>query len=219
MWHETAQLHLAPDVAAEAVEAQLRHCIQRLPGLVFFNLGRNLPGSWGSGEMTLDLCFTSAAHQGSTEAGLAQLPGVVRVDRVAYQRVGGGQRAVGLQGGIWRTLMFRVRAGCTPEQVQALERDLLRMPDYMPGIRNWQLGKVCAGSGWTHVWQQEFAHVEDLQGEYLTHPFHWGWVDRWFDPEFPEWSVDALSHAFCPQAASLLTRPLSHRASDSKELS
>lgn len=46
--------------------------------------------------------------------------------------------------------------------------------------------------------------MDDLPGEYLMHPFHWGRVDRWFDPEFPEWTVDAISHAFCTLTTSLI---------------
>ncbi|GAB2466956.1 hypothetical protein GCM10027082_18200 [Comamonas humi] len=212
MWNETAQLYLEPGAAPNAAEAALRHRLQDLPGLAFSNVGRNLDGGWGCGNLTVDLCFDSPDAGAQAQACLARLPGVARVDRVAYRRVGGGQRAPGLQGGTWRTLMLRVREGREPALVAALEQDLLRMPAYMPGIRNWQLGRVCSDSTWTHVWQQEFAHVGDLQGEYLAHPFHWGWVDRWFDPEFPEWTVDAISHAFCPFETSLLTHPLARHA-------
>jgi len=204
MWHETAQLHLAPGADPEALEAELRRRARGLPGLRRLSLGRNLEGSWGAGDYTLDLCL---ADDGLQTASLLQLPGVAQVDRVAYRRLGGGQRAPGLQGGIWRTLMFRVRPQVDLGRVAALERDLLRMPAYMAGIRNWQLSRVCSDSAWTHVWQQEFAAVEDLLGEYLSHPFHWGWVDRWFDPEFPEWTVERIAHAFCPLAASILTLP------------
>ncbi|MDH4608466.1 Dabb family protein [Pseudomonas sp. BN102] len=209
MWHETAQLYLDPDAGPGEVADELQRRVQGLAGLKHFSLGRNLEGSWGAGDFTLDLCFASNAFQAGTATSLAQLPGVSRVDRVAYERLGGGRRAVGLQGGIWRTLLFRVRKDQAPAHVASLERDLLRMPAYMAGIRNWQLSRVSSSSGWTHVWQQEFASVDDLQGEYLAHPFHWGWVDRWFDPEFPEWTVEALSHAFCPLATSILTHPLS----------
>ncbi|MDH4554106.1 Dabb family protein [Pseudomonas sp. BN417] len=217
MWHETAQLYLDPDAGPGEVADELQRRAQGLAGLKYFSLGRNLEGSWGAGDFTLDLCFASNAFQASTATSLAQLPGVSRVDRVAYERLGGGQRAVGLQGGIWRTLLLRVRPHRDPGHVAALERDLLRMPAYMSGIRNWQLSRVCSNSGWTHVWQQEFARVDDLQGEYLIHPFHWGWVDRWFDPEFPEWTVEAIAHAFCPLATSILTHPLSLLPSENEE--
>ncbi|MGH8354181.1 MAG: Dabb family protein [Pseudomonas sp.] len=216
MWHETAQLDLAPDAAPGALEEALRQRARSLPGLRHLSLGRNLEGSWGAGDYTLDLSFASAAAQAAGAASLAQLPGVARLDRLAYRRLGGGQRAPGLKDGIWRTLLLRVRPQAGPARVAALEQDLLRMPAYMPGIGNWQLSRVVSDSPWTHVWQQEFARVEDLLGEYLTHPFHWGWVDRWFDPEFPEWTVEAIAHAFCPLAASILTQPLA-LPTDNKE--
>ncbi|WP_166360254.1 Dabb family protein [Pseudomonas akapageensis] len=213
MRHETAQLYLNPGAIAETLQEELQRRLQYLPGLRHFSLGRNLEGSWGAGDFTLDLYLASEAIHANLEAALAQLPGVARVDRLAYRRLGGGQRAVGLQNGIWRTLLLRVRPEQDPGLVAALERDLLRMPAYIASIGNWQLSRVCSDSPWTHVWQQEFASIDGLLGEYLTHPFHWGWVDRWFDPEFPEWTVDAIAHAFCAQATSLLTLPLDNKES------
>jgi hypothetical protein len=205
MRHETAQIYLAVGADVAVVERELYAQAQALPGVRRVVLGRNLDGSWGAGDYTLDLHFVPEAA--GSAAGLAGVSGVARIDRVVYRRQAGGLRAPGLQNGIWRTLLFRVRPQASEDQVAALERDLLRMPDYMPGIRNWQLCRVTSAGGWTHVWQQEFAGVDDLLGEYLAHPFHWGRVDRWFDPEFPEWTVEAISHAFCPLASSLLTFP------------
>jgi hypothetical protein len=213
MWHETAQLYLNPGAAPETLQEELQRRLQQLPGLHHFSLGRNLEGSWGAGDFTLDLCLASGAVHANLEAALAQLPGVARVDRLAYRRLGGGQRAMGLKNGIWRTLLLRVRPEQAPDLIAALERDLLRMPAYITSIGNWQLSRVCSQSPWTHVWQQEFASVEGLLGEYLTHPFHWGWVDRWFDPEFPEWTVETIAHAFCAQATSLLTLPTNSKES------
>lgn len=212
MWNETVQLYLNPGIAPEALQDELQHHLKHLPGLSHFNLGRNLEGSWGAGDFTLDLSFVSDAYQTSTANGLTQLPALARVDRLAYRRIGGGQRAVGLENGIWRTLLFRVRPDQDRNLVAALEQDLLRMPAYIANIGNWQLSRVCSDSAWTHVWQQEFASVDGLLGEYLTHPFHWGWVDRWFDPEFPEWTVETIAHAFCAQTTSLLTQPINRKA-------
>lgn len=207
MWYETAQLYLDPDT--ETDESLIRRTLLTLPGLQHMNLGRNHEGSWWAGDFTVDLFFSDGICRRDVTDHLAQLPGVARLDHVTYQRIGGGQRAPDLKDGIWRTLLLRVRPEQDPALVTALERDLLRMPAYMPGIRNWQLGRVCSDSNWTHVWQQEYSRLDDLQGEYLTHPYHWGWVDRWFDPEFPEWTVEAISHAFCPLETSILTHPLS----------
>jgi hypothetical protein len=204
---ETAQLYLEHDACPETLERELAARAHSLPGLRRIVFGRNMAGCWGAGDYTVDLHFEGDACDAAAAACLAQLPGVSRADHLAYRPIDVGQRAAGLQNGVWRTLLFRVRPEACSEHVAALERDLLRMPAYMPTIRNWQLSRVTSPSAWTHVWQQEFACVEDLQGEYLTHPFHWGWVDRWFDPEFPEWTVAAISHAFCPLESSILTLP------------
>ncbi|NOV22184.1 Dabb family protein [Cupriavidus necator] len=208
---ETAQLRLLAGMpaASHAPEQALLERVAKLPGLQRAAVSRNLPGSWGAGDYTLDLHFhpaPSGAPAGA--AGLAAaLDGIATVDHVAYRAISAGTRAPQLRDGIWRTLMFRVRPAAPDRQVRALEQDLLRMPAYMPGIRNWRLARVVSPGTWTHVWQQEFASVDDLLGEYLMHPFHWGRVDRWFDPEFPQWTVEAISHAFCPLATSLIANP------------
>jgi len=202
MRNESVQLFFAPDsVADEALHARLNS----LPGLRHYQFAGNLDGCWGAGAYTLDLAWDESAPVQDIGAVLTGVPGFERADAVTYVAVGGGVREPELRNGIWRTLMLRVRPEAGADRVAALERDLLRMPEYMRGIRNWRLARVISNSRWTHVWQQEYVGVGDLLGEYLVHPFHWGRVDRWFDPEFPEWTVDIqLSHAFCPLPNSLL---------------
>ncbi|SPA56584.1 Dabb family protein [Cupriavidus taiwanensis] len=205
---ETAQLRLHNGICDGMPDPgpALLDRVERLPGLHRVALGRNLTGSWGAGDYTLDLQFKTGSSGAQADgAGLAAaLDGIATVDHVAYRAIADGMRAPQLRDGTWRTLMFRVRPEAPPWQVHALEHDLLRMPTYMPAIRNWRLARVLSPATWTHVWQQEFASADDLLGEYLMHPFHWGRVDRWFDPEFPEWTVEAISHAFCPLATSLI---------------
>lgn len=213
MQHETAQLYLSPGADTDVLERELQALGTTLPGLRNISFGRNLAGCWGAGDYTVDLQFAADASGSGSADRLAQLPGVSRADHVVYRRLAGGQRATGLKNGIWRTLLLCVRPDASSDRVTALERDLLQMPAYMAGIRNWQLSRVTSDSDWTHVWQQEFDSAGDLLGEYLMHPFHWGWVDRWFDPEFPEWTVTAISHAFCPLATSILTRSSDNKAS------
>ncbi|AYF88119.1 Dabb family protein [Pseudomonas sp. JS3066] len=205
MWSETLQLTLAQDSDPAAVEYHLRESLQALPGLLHLGFGANLPGSWGAADCTLDLAFSESAPTDLDDI-LGRVPGLAGVQRVRYQRIGGGLRKPTMASGIWRTLLLRVRPQATTQQRAALEQDLLRMPAYMPGIRNWQLSRVQSPGRWTHVWQQEFARVDDLLGEYLSHPYHWAWVDRWFDPDCPDWTVDAIAHVFCPFQASLLGR-------------
>ena len=60
--------------------------------------------------------------------------------------------------------------------------------------------------GWTHVWEQEFANIGGLAGEYMLHPYHWARIDRWFDPECTQWMIDTtLCHSFCALDDSVLS--------------
>ncbi|WP_371141211.1 Dabb family protein [Burkholderia cepacia] len=205
MRHDTAQVFVSGDRDAGGIERALHEAAHALAGAKRVALARNQDGSWGAGDYTLDVLRDDSATDGTADfAALAQLPGVVRIDGAVCRAIGGGLREPALLDGVWRTLMLRVRPQAGAAQVAALERELLRMPAYMPGIRNWRLSRIATPGAWTHVWQQEFARVDDLLGEYLMHPYHWGWVDRRFDAESPDWTVDAISHAFCPLASSLL---------------
>lgn len=205
MRHDTAQVYLAAGADAAETERDLRQRAHALAGIRCMHLSRNLAGSWGAGDYTLDLLADDGPREPeSAAAELARVPGIARIDFATCRAIAGGAREPGLRDGIWRTLMLRTRAQATAAQVAALERELLHMPACMPGIRNWRLSRVASPGAWTHIWQQEFVRVDDLLGEYLLHPFHWGWVDRRFDAEHPDWTVDAISHAFCPLASSLL---------------
>jgi hypothetical protein len=205
MRHETAQVFIATGANADEIERALHARAQKLPGLRRIGCARNQQGSWGAGDFTLDLVACNGAFEWDAALDeLTAIAGIERIDRVAYRSIGGGVREPRLRDGIWRTLMFRVRPGACEQNVMELERELLQMPAFMAGIRNWRLSRVTSPGEWTHVWQQEYARIDDLLGEYLLHPYHWGWVDRWFDAEHPQWTVEAISHAFCPLASSLL---------------
>jgi stress responsive alpha/beta barrel protein len=201
---ETIQLFVAADADAASIEICVDDLLRARSDIQQWHLGRNLEGSWGAGTYTLDLLWRAGAPSDQSIIEFTRVPGFVSADRVTYQSIGSGMRDTTLRNGIWRTLLLRARPGIDAQQVRGLEQDLLRMPNYMQGIRNWNLSRVTSPSSWTHVWQQEYHRIDDLMGEYLLHPFHWGWVDRWFDPEFPEWTVDHLSHAFCALKSSVL---------------
>ncbi|VWD43127.1 hypothetical protein BLA50215_05539 [Burkholderia lata] len=205
MRHDTAQVFVSADCHAGAIERALHEAAHALAGTKRVALARNLDGSWGAGDYTLDVLRDEpAAARTGDFAALAQVPGIERIDGAGCRAIGGGLRDPALRDGVWRTLMLRVRPQASAARIAALERELLQMPAFMPGIRNWRLSRIDTPGAWTHVWQQEFAHVGDLLGEYLMHPYHWGWVDRRFDAESPDWTVDAISHAYCPLASSLL---------------
>lgn len=200
MIRETAQLWLTDNSSTQHFEAALEKRMH-VSGIHQHHLGRNLEGSLGGGDFTLDVLWQDASDPDL----LNELEGLQQVDRVSYTPLASGSRQPEMSSGVFRTLLFQVHTDAAEHRIQRLERDLLAMPDYMPGILNWSLGRVTSQSRWTHVWQQEYQHVEDLLGEYLMHPYHWGYVDRFFDPDSPDWLVDPhLAHCYCPLQTSVL---------------
>ncbi|MDI2131964.1 Dabb family protein [Yinghuangia seranimata] len=147
--------------------------------------GPDLPGSVGGTGATWD-ATGDEPPTGATEA-LALTP--VRSQAVPLD----GRR-------VKRTLLLTVREGTPAEVVERFEADLTAMPEHITSIRGWALSRVDQArtpSVWTHVWEQEFADVEGLTGEYLMHPYHWTYVDRWFDGEQPGSIVEPrLAHVF-----------------------
>lgn len=105
-----------------------------------------------------------------------------------------------------RTLLLRVRPDASTDARERFESDLAAMPDHISTIRSWRLSRVMGTGGhrerWTHAWEQEFASLDGLTGEYMTNPYHWTTVDRWFDPEVPEHIVEPeLAHLFAARDA------------------
>ena len=94
------------------------------------------------------------------------------------------------------------------ETLAEFERVTLDMPRHIGAIRNFALNRVDASlwpSSWTHVWEQEFADAEGLNVDYMSHPYHWGVVDAWFDAECPHSIVrPQLAHVYCEIPQSVL---------------
>ncbi|NBE55431.1 Dabb family protein [Streptomyces boluensis] len=153
-----------------------------LPGVSGCSAAPDLPGSFGGRGATWDLTAERPPSAVAAELGLPE-----PVDEVALTPVRG--RSVPSSGPrVKRTLLFAVRPEASDALVARLESDLLAMPAHITSIRSWALSRVDqerTPGRWTHVWEQEFADVEGLTGEYLDHPFHWTCVDRWFDSEVP----------------------------------
>jgi len=158
-----------------------------LPG----SAGRHLPGSVGGADATWDVVSATVPASGTD--------GVHVVDAVALVPLAGVHVPVAGPR-IKRTLLVRVRSG-TPGEVQAqFEAELAAMPRYIDTIRSWALSRIdqdAAPSPWTHAWEQEYESVAGLRGEYMTNPYHWAGVDRWFDGEMPTAIVEpSLVHVF-----------------------
>jgi hypothetical protein len=126
---------------------------------------------------------------------------VSHVDSAAYRPERGQVREPGIRKGVYRALFVAARPGVPARQVRQFEDEMCEMPDYIPAIRNWGFNRVVEAGGaraWTHVWEQEFQDVGGLHGPYMMHPHHWAFIDRWYNDECPDWTVDKrLCHTFC----------------------
>jgi hypothetical protein len=165
-----------------------------LAGLTGGLLQPTLPGVYNGGQW-LRRCEGAVAETAASDL----LGGTVEVDGALYEEgVAGGDWS---GGGIYRALLLSLRPGTPAERQEQFEREILAMPRYIRAIRGWRLGRVRQAQGmrpWTHVWEQCFDELPGLLGNYMLHPYHWAQVDRWFDPESPDWIVDThLCHSFC----------------------
>lgn len=164
-----------------------------------------LPGVRNGGDVLMQLRFADAGRwRGMSDRvdGAIGEAGVRHVDGAESGTViDGGNRAPAADSTVHRTLLLRVDDVATEAQVRRFEEELLRMPRYVSSMTSWQLRRVdvaIGASAWTHVWEQTFTDLDGLLGQYMAHPVHWGYVDRWFDPESPDHIVrERVCHSFC----------------------
>lgn len=194
--------------AAQVLSAELADAGRALQGVVNSAAGKTLPRDISGGSLMWRLAFASEQDHWAARASKQWRDGIAPLlmperaavlDSIAY-RSGLSDSSIGRKApGIWRCLVLSVDAGTPAHTIRQFERDTVLMPRHVSAIRNWSMGHVAAGEGrrrWTHVWEQEFDDIAGLEGEYMTHPIHWGLVDGWFDPECPQRIVDPfLIHA------------------------
>lgn len=194
---------LAPGADEARVAAELRARAERGAGVRASQLGRHLPGSLGGGRDTWDLWLDEGAKLGELFADAAG----ARIDAVAFRPRATHAPEPGLRG-VKRTLLLRVRPGADPVRVASFERALVAMPEHIAAIRNWALHRsdpALHPTRWTHVWEQEYADAAGLERDYMSHPYHWGVVDGFFDPECPQRVVEPeLAHVYYAAERSVL---------------
>jgi len=219
LWR-TSLVHL-PLEADEAKRAEFEalvasRLLQEVPQGTHSHLGANLPGTVNGGDYTWDLAFANTEAHAAFCAHpfwLSELAPALealdaRCDTVFYCLAKSGLPEPQLGKCIKRTLLLRIPDEVPSERVQEFEEALVKMPDYIRSIRNWGFARVdqsLHASRWTHVWLQEFEDLDGLLGEYMLHPYHWGFIDGWFDAECARQIVDPhLAHVFCEAPSSVL---------------
>lgn len=178
-----------------------------------------LPGVFNGGDLIAHFDFADEdGYRGQLPAIDAVLngAGVARSDSAFYRHGRHGVAAPGLATGVYRALLLSVDRPVPAETLNRFEAETVRMPHYIPAIRNWRLSRVIEARGerrWTHVWEQEYAGLDGLMGPYMLHPYHWARIDRWFDPECPDWMIDTrLCHSFCSFGRGVLGAPVAEQA-------
>jgi hypothetical protein len=214
----------AGEIERGHLTAALNGAIRATPQVVQGLIGPTQPGCVNGGDLIWHVQFhderayREAVLQPSWRSAenLLNVDNVAHVDSIAYARESFAIRDPGITNGIYRVLLLRLRPAMASQKVRQFEREMREMAHYIAAIRNWGFSRVIVGSGlrgWDYVWEQELIDSNALAGSYMDHPYHFAWIDRWFDPESHDWLLDTqLCHSFCPLAGSVLTPPSSPQA-------
>jgi hypothetical protein len=165
--------------------------------------GPPLASSFPVGDHFVDVVADDPTVVGAAIADLAESVSVLSLT----ERRGASPEPA-LRNAVKRVLVVRVLEGTPARTVERFEHELARMPEYIPAIRNWSLSRVEIVAGdmeYTHAWEQEYLDRASFQ-EYMESPYHWGVIEKWFDPTFPERIVDTeLAQVFYDIEVSLLS--------------
>jgi hypothetical protein len=180
-----------------------------VPTVALSRASRCLPDSQGAGNVVWDLIVDDDQPLGGIptlshflEANQAPVLSSEAVPLTAIES--GVDRFDGPR--VKRTLLISVRPDTPAASVAGLEASLAGMPRHIDSIRSWVLSRVDStrsSSLWTHAWEQEFVDASAF-GPYMSHPYHWTGVERWFDPEIPQSIVESLAHFMCPASDPIL---------------
>jgi len=212
---------LAPGSGASEREAAVRSLSEAAHGAGATStlFAPTCPGVWNGGDLIWRAEYRDEAHWRAAESGerfrrsaadvLGDPERVSRVEYVAFEA--GACGGISPQRGLYRVALFCANRSPSPDRLARFADETRAMPRHVRSIRRWQLATPALASGsrpWTHVWEQEYDGLAGLQGPYMLHPCHWGDVDRWFDPEDPDWLVDPLlCHTFCETGAPVIGSP------------
>jgi hypothetical protein len=174
------------------------------------------PGVYHGGDLIWRAGYRDESHYRSVEdsarfresaAAVLANPARIRlVEHVVFAR--GAAGGASPRRGLYRVALFCANRDPSPERLARFASETAAMPRHVHSIRRWHLATPKHATGtraWTHVWEQEYDDLAGLHGPYMMHPCHWGYVDRWFDPEDPDWLIDpVLCHSFCESRAPVI---------------
>lgn len=89
-----------------------------------------------------------------------------------------------------RVLFFSLRPGADPAMIEKMESVMNDMTAHVPGLRNCKLAKVveCSGTDeWAYAYECDFDEPMSFLGKYMSTPFHFLYIDKFFEPACGEW--------------------------------
>lgn len=107
-----------------------------------------------------------------------------------------------------RVLIFSLIEDADPKMIEKMEAFTCGMVDFVPGLRNCKLAKVIESTGsfdWAYAFECDFDEPGSFLGKYMTTPYHFTYVDKFFEPACNEWIVDpGLCTPYCAQEKPFL---------------
>lgn len=89
-----------------------------------------------------------------------------------------------------RILFFSIREGADPAMIEKMEAHMNDMADHVPGLRNCKFARVVESEGsdeWAYAYECDFDEPMSFLGKYMSTPFHFLYVDKFFEPACAEW--------------------------------
>ena len=89
-----------------------------------------------------------------------------------------------------RVLFFSIREGADPAMVEKMEAHMNDMCAHVPGLRNCKFAPVVESSGtdeWAYAYECDFDEPMTFLGKYMSTPFHFLYIDKFFEPACGEW--------------------------------
>jgi hypothetical protein len=203
----TVFLQFRNDASPESIRAfqeAVRDAPRHIPVVLGKQIGKNLIARTPEQGYILDTLFESrealeAYHQDPYVREVLQPHFqrddprriVERTDVVFFEPMREVIAEPGIANFLKRSLVVRVPGETPPEKVELFEKQIMEMPRHIPAIKNWAFARTAQDvrkTRWTHVWEMEIQDPAAFQ-EYLLSPFHWGVVDLWFNPEWPDQQI------------------------------
>ena len=207
MLRRTVFLQFRDSASPETIRAfkqAVRETPRHIPGVLGMQIGENLIARAPDQGHMLDTLFASREALEAYNADPYHLEVlrphfqqgdprwiVERSDAVFFEPMREVIAEPGIEKFLRRSLIVRVPEGISHERVELFEKQIMEMPRHIPAIRNWAFARAAQDvrkTRWTHIWEMEIHDAAAFQ-QYLLSPFHWGVVDLWFNPEWPDQQI------------------------------